>query len=229
MAVITMESLSSCGVSRQEREEKAQRLLTEKYNEQFEIVEVVSQRFGENYYDIVAYPESDPDIRFWASIDTGDDYFSDGYVQRCLCTRLADQIQQNLDEFPGYSYVYVTLPKIQPKVEDKDIRLEDYVKLYDGVMFHIYIHLCPNDMNDSGIFENLMKSLKGMEALDGLLYLYVEDEEMFAKVQSYFEEKVEPDIDYTTLTEDCKIGRYEVQKGVINISEQQFQADLQDR
>lgn len=188
MLVATMSALNlvACGVSDTGKATRALSMLTEKYQEDFNIVEVYPQKIGEPYYDVRVYPVDDPEICFSATIDTEDENISDTYVERRVCSEISKMARRNLGALSEQCYLFVHAIGPQPIVDDIDITVEDYAALDSYNRFQIELFVMSGKTDADTIYNELSSLYDGMSYLKGGVCLYVVDADHMEAVQEYF-------------------------------------------
>lgn len=208
MALVTTSVLTACSVKPEERESRAAEALAKKYHREFEITQVYPQKLGELYYEVQAYPVNEPQVRFTAAVDTEDDRISDTYVVRCVCAAISRRAAENLNEMPGYYYLFTHTIGPQPIVEDAEITIKDYAALDPDNRFRIEAFVVPEEKGAGVFYDSLGKIYSGLEYLDGDVRLFVVDEEQMGSIQAFFDENDDVNFDFLMLTE--KFVSYEI-------------------
>ncbi len=222
MAIITAQVLSACGVDPKAKEGRAKAALEKKYGEEFEIVRVYPQKFGELYYDVLAYAVNDPDTRFSASVDTEDDGVSDAFVERRVCAQIAENVSKNLDGLQGYYYVYVHAIGPQPICGDPNIGIEAYARLDPQNRFRAEVFLVPETADAGNIYSAVTKMYAGMEYLRVDARLVVVDENKMEDVQEQIVGSGEYSFDLKMSMQDCPSIDIPFENQKIGLSESEF-------
>lgn len=229
MAIITAEVLAACGVKPEDKEGRAKDALEQKYQQEFEITQVYPQKFGELYYEVQAYPVQDPQLRFTASIDTEDSHLSDTYVERLVCQAISRQVEENLDNLPGYYTVFTHAVGPQPITDNREISIADYAALDPYNRFQVELFVKPEEASASSLYSSLTNLFHGLEYLKGGLNLFLVSEEQMEEVQAYFEQNDTLTTEYTGLTGDLFTLELSYDLGRPEQSEQDFAALVRDR
>lgn len=228
MAIITAEVLTACGVDPTDREERAKKVLEAKYGKAFEIIEVYPQKFADLYYEVQAYAQDEPDIRFKAAIDTEDDRVSDTYPEQKVCAAVAEKVSGNIDGIEGYYYASVRALGQQPVCNDPKISVEDYVKLDPDNRFRIEIYIVPEGMTPVSAYRYISRALEGL-TLKATVKLIVVNNEQMDIIQSALED---PDarnsIDFMRLMDETRCLDISFENGTVNLSEDDFAKRLDD-
>lgn len=222
MAIITAEVLAACGVRPEDRESRARAALEQKYHKEFEITQVYPQKFGEMYYEVQAYAVDDLQVRFSAAIDTEDENISDSYVERSVCTAIAQKAEENLDQMPGIYYLSVFAGGPQPYTEDPNISIQDYAALDTLNVFQVELLITPDGKDSEGLYNSLGSIFNGMECLSGVIRLYLVNAEQMEAAQIYLDANDRLHSEYLELTRDFFRLEIPYQKGVLGMSGQEF-------
>ena len=222
MAIITAEVLSACGVPPEKKESRAEAALQHKYGKEFEVLEVYPQKFGDLYYEVLAYPVDEPLIRFSAAIDTEDENISDSYIERRVCAAIAQRAEENLDQLPGVYYLSVYAGGPQPFTEDPDISVEEYASLDPLNIFRVELLITPDGKDPGAIYDSVGNLFSGMNCLSGAIRLYLVSEEQMSAAQEYMEAHDGLYSEYLELTSGFFRLDIPYQKGVLGMSRQEF-------
>lgn len=228
MAIITAQVLSACGTKPEERESRAKAALKKKYQKEFEIVCVYPQKFGDLYYVVQAYAVDDPDIRFKASIDSEDDGLSDTYVEKCVCSEIAETVGENLKGLQGYYFVHVRAIGPQPICGDPDIGIAEYAQLDPQNRFRAEIFLIPEALDARNIYRSMTEMFGDMEYLRADAKLVIVDEEQMENVQEQLESGDSLKLNIKTMLQDCFTLDIPFEDQKIGMSERDFIAKLSD-
>lgn len=222
MAIITAEILSACGVPPEEKENRAEASLQHKYGKAFEVLEVYPQKFGDLYYEVLAYPVDEPLVRFSAAIDTEDENISDSYIERRVCAAIARKAEENLDQLPGAYYLAVYAGGPQPYTEDPGISIEAYASLDPLNMFQIELLVTPDGKDPEAIYSSITNLFSGMDCLSGFIRLYLVSGEQMDVAQEYLEAHDGLYSEYLELTKGFFRLEIPYQKGNLSMSGQEF-------
>lgn len=228
MAIITAEVLAACGVDPAEKESRAKAALEQKYHKEFEITQVYPQKFGELYYEVQAYAAEDPQIRFTASVDTEGGGISDTYVERRVCAAIARQAAENLDQMPGYYFVFVHAVGPQPIADDPGIGIREYAEIDRYNRFQLHIYVKPERAEAAAVYGSLKRVFSEMEYLTGSVRLYVVNEEQMEAVQAYFDINDDIYTEHTKITKELFTLDISYDKGVIAMTENDFITAVRD-
>lgn len=190
---------TACG----DRASIASARLSSKYNKNFVIKKVFPQKIGQEYYEVKAYPEDDPEVLFDAVIDTKDDNFSDNYVARVICKKITNEIYKNLNTTDNI-YIFVDASGPQPYTDNPEISIYDYISLdsLNKIGISIFATKETDDLYNANIlFSNI-------DYIDMSARVYIVNEEKLqeiktylsdsGKIDSYFMELVEK-VDFKTI------------------------------
>lgn len=229
MAIITAEVLAACGVPPEEKEGRAKAALEQKYQREFEIIQVYPQKFGDLYYEVQAYAVDEPQLRFSAAIDTGDSNISDSYVERRVCAAISNRAAENLDGLPGYYYLLTRAVGPQPFADDPQIGIREYAALDPLNWFRIDLFVVPDRGERDAFYKSLGALMGGLEYLTVKVRLYVVDEEQNEAVQEYWETNETENLEYKEMTSVFFSVELPFEKGALTISEEEFATMVGDK
>ena len=204
VAIMILAGLTGCIGGVEARIKLAQELLEDKYGESFTVSEYGSQEIGSGYYTARAYAREYPEIPFTVNVDNDGKNFSDNYVARRVCARIAEQVSLNLDGMQGHYHVYVEPMVNGHGLDQPDMSISDFVQHNPANRFKICIFYAPeNDaaMNVSGIYENLSEIQQYCEATDTVTSEHIE------------------------LARECKVVSVPFTSGILNMTQQQFEEE----
>lgn len=229
VAIMILAGLTGCIGGVEARIKLAQELLEDKYGESFTVSEYGSQEIGSGYYTARAYAREYPEIPFTVNVDNDGKNFSDNYVARRVCARIAEQVSLNLDGMQGHYHVYVEPMVNGHGLDQPDMSISDFVQHNPANRFKICIFYAPeNDaaMNVSGIYENLSRTLTGLEILSGgTIELYLTGEEKLSEIQQYCEATDTVTSEHIELARECKVVSVPFTSGILNMTQQQFEEE----
>lgn len=228
MVGVSTALLTACGVPANERESHAADALAQKYGREFEITRVYAQKLGDPYYEVQAYPVDEPRIRFSAAIGTEDDGISDTYVERRVCAAIAGQAAKNLDELPGYFYLFARGIGPQPFTDNAEITIQDYARLDSDNKFRIEAFVVPESKDANAYYNGFVRMFDGLEYLNGNVRLYVVDEEQMKSVQDFFDENDALGMEFMRMTEEFRSFKIPYQKGRMEMGKDAFLAAMRE-
>ena len=197
LAICLLSILTACQQG-QDREELARAALHDKYERNFEILQVYSQKIGQEYFEVMA-ADSDG-ILFTAAIDTINENVSDNYVERIICDAISARIRGNT----GIPDVYVNAVGPQPITGDTNISIEEYASLDPLNRFRVDLFL--TSAEEIGTTANYDTGLSGITLAP---HLYITDEEGLMSVRTYWSAHDGINLDYKTLVEPWEYQDFE--------------------
>ena len=175
-------------VSSERKARLAEQALENKYRESFGGCAVFGQKYGEYFYQVQAYPQNSPDLRFSAYVDLDGGGVKDTYVEKRVCSRISDQIMHNLDMLTGNYDVYVKGIGPQPSIDRPDIEVEEYIKLDSQNRFAIYIFYSHDGAEKVTVQKAIEHILKGLSVLPaGRIKFFVMNDCVLQEVQEYLD------------------------------------------
>ena len=129
----------------------------------------------------------------------------------------------------GHYHVYVEPMVNGHGLDQPDMSISDFVQHNPANRFKICIFYAPeNDaaMNVSGIYENLSRTLTGLEILSGgTIELYLTGEEKLSEIQQYCEATDTVTSEHIELARECKVVSVPFTSGILNMTQQQFEEE----
>jgi len=223
---VTIASLLPACLSPDERETKARELLNEKYNREFEIVDVYRAGVSLSYFEAWAYDTGNPEILFNVTVNNADDNFSDTYVQKCVCAKLSDAVAQKMDSFPGSYYVYSEAEGMQPYSDNPEISINDYWALDKDNHFKIEIFTVPETEDPSLIYIGIQDILSDYPYIDAAVKLYVVSDAEMAEIQDYLETNDKMYMDYKEKTMHYFSVDLNVENGLLTNDPNEFNSKV---
>lgn len=190
-------------------EELAEKLLNEKYNDEFVIEEVQSTNMFDEYYTVLAYQEDNPDLIFRAHVDNDGGGISDNYVNRLVCAQLSDAVARNLDSLKGIYYIYSSTLIDSLELNDPGMMLSEYIETHPKMKYNLYVFYSPDIFDKENIYQGLTNICKGL-SISGNIYFYTMGESILKDVQDYLEnnDKIYDDGDHMLEPYSCGIIKF---------------------
>lgn len=135
--------------------ELAEKLLKEKYNEDFEVV-TIGERWGtltNNTFSVRCIPVDNPEYIFKAEIEKSGAYMFDSYVSTIICKKLQKQLVEIINN-DNVSVFISSRPSII-EGSDKEISVSDFAKENDAD-FVIYLVTTENYEQIQGSIERFI-------------------------------------------------------------------------
>ncbi len=213
--------LEGCG-NTAERETRIKKALEQKYNEKFEVLRFHRQGIMEQYYTAEVYAESYPELPFLVTMDTEDDFFSDGYVMKRGTNLISSHASENVGKLKGMYYIHTQSMFPDSVSEKPDIELKEYLESEKNNFFTIYLYLDPSAESPDSLYAAVSEILKGLEPMEGSIEIFFADEKRMDRIREYVESHASLEDDYVKLGEDCHVTGIRFCSGRLNISEDEF-------
>lgn len=218
-------SLSVCsGVSNYEK--LAELKLSERYNTQFKVDNVLEVNKYDGYFSVIVHPLSDSDLVFKATINNDGSGESDNYVCKLVCRQISEQISRNLSSLNGLTYVYTTPLIDSVGLNDINMTIEQYVNRYPDEVFHIYLNYSSSELNVDTLYSSISDMFKGIGAINGEIYLYLVKDNTIRDIRSYFKTNDKLYDDYKSMVESYYVMTIPFENGSINITDLEFKSML---
>ncbi len=172
----------------------AKKLLKEKYNEEFEVLDTWGNG-GKSYYAL-CYPVRDRSILFEGRFNTEKTTFRDEYDRAIFSKEVKEIIQPKLTKIFPECYVYPSVLSKESGITDKtDITIESFIKATEspGVLFIVAVN------NDKYLQDNYPEEYKKiitcMDEMSDInispsLALYFLPEERYKQYVDYFKNNI---------------------------------------
>lgn len=209
-------------------EELAERILNEKYKDEFVIEEVVRSNIFDDYYIATAYQADNPDTLFRVFVDNDGSAASDNYVGKIVCNQLSDQVAKNLDSVSGTYYIYSSTIVDSLEQMDPTITLDEYISSHPEMKYGIYLFYCPDEFDKEDIYHGLSEMFHGL-SISGNVYLHIMDESMMQKIQNYLETHDKIYDEGKQLMKPYSCGIIEFSDGMINSSRDEIFHMLEEK
>lgn len=198
--------LTACG---ENRESEVISKLSNKYGKDFGVSKLYSVKFGQSYYNAIAYPLDDPNLKFDVSIDTKDENFSDEYAETYICKKISNVIENNLN-LTGDYYIFTDGVGPQPYAENLVESIEEYYDLNHNNSFNV--SLFTTEENDN--LYDYDSLFAGLSYLDISADIYLVDQEQLNEIRDYHLKtgKGRTDFDFQQITKSYNVNRVEKNK-----------------
>lgn len=217
--LVTTAALTACGTT-EDRKRSAEKLLAEKYKEDFVVTSYDGQQMMESYYTVTAYAKNHPGLPFEANIDDNTGNLSDDYVSRRVCASISERITLNLSGLPCTYYVHTDIMSGDSLCPDPDISVEQFVKDWEpGNRYYVYLYLPEDPADASAVYDCISRCFSGLEMLKGNISIYRCNDQVLSSVQDYVESNTGIYSDYAELTNPYLCGQFGFENGVIAISQ----------
>ncbi|MBO5159773.1 MAG: hypothetical protein J6B94_09350 [Lachnospiraceae bacterium] len=190
-------------------EKMAEKLLNEKYNDEFVVEDIQSASILDEYYTALAYQKDHPDTIFKVYVNNDGSGVSDNYVNRLVCAQLSDTVARNLDSLNGIYYIYSSTLIDSLELEDPYISLSEYVDTHPKMKYNIYVFYSPDISDKENLYQGLTSICQGL-SISGNIYLYIMDDSVLKDVQDYLEnnDKIYDDGDHMFEPYFCGIMKF---------------------
>ena len=218
-----MAEICGCGNTMHDKE-IAKKLLEEKYGQTFEVETIVETRILDEYYTALAYPSDDPDLLFKVSVSADGQRETDNYVSKCVFKKLADLVGKNLDNLNGYFYIYCTPLVERTGFTDPEMEVEEYLEQVPNGKINIYLHYAPDQMDAENLYHCLQNVYKGIgnEDMEGMIYLFIVDENGLDTAQDYLESHDQIYVEYRKKMDSYYKGYVKIVAGKPDCSKDEF-------
>ncbi|MBR3039706.1 MAG: hypothetical protein IKI20_03490 [Lachnospiraceae bacterium] len=196
---------------------RAEELLNEKYNLNFEISQYCGHFESYEAYRVFAYEKNHPDITFEAIIGDVEDYVDDSYASKCICHNMANYLEEQIDYKESFFYFYVeSLPVILPT---KDYKM-DFKKLAEEFpknKYSIYLFLISKDGIEKTVGDDIIDNLfKKIPQFSGYFNLYSIPESKEKEVLQYLSTRTRIYSDFTIEYKDRLVYRKAFSNGTVH-------------
>ncbi len=175
--------------------------LNQKYDENFVIKEEYPKKIGQDYFNLLVYPEGEPDLLFTASFDTKGESFSDNYVEKHICKQISETIYDNLGVKDNI-YIFTLAKGPQPITDDIGQTIREYADLDNKNVFKSSIFVT-NEFDELYDREILFSDLS---FLDISADIYVVEDKQLQEVKDFMLDNGDTEsLDYLKLIKDFTV------------------------
>ncbi len=175
--------------------------LNQKYDKKFVVKEEYPRKIGQDYFDLLVYPEDEPDLLFTASFDTKDEFFSDNYVEKHICKQISETIYDNLGVKDNI-YIFTSAIGPQPVTNDIGQTIKEYADLDNKNKFKSSIFIT-NEFD--GLYDREILFLN-LGFLDISADIYVVEEKQLQEVKDFMLDNGNTkSMDYLDLIKDLTV------------------------
>ncbi len=165
--------VTGCSMS----DSRAEALLHKKYNEEFSVISSRKGTFSSSIYFVKS--EKNPDICFRMEGTAND--FSDTYISRLICGRMAKQVEENLGNID--TYVCIEPMLTGTLLTDPNSSLDDFIDEGPN-KFTIFAFLNKNTSSES-VLKEFPHMLDGISPINGSVAVYLMDKKDMEEVKEY--------------------------------------------
>lgn len=209
-------------------EEMAEKLLHEKYNDEFVVETIQSASLLRNSYTAVAYQKDQPETPFKVYVENDGSGMSDNYVTRLVCNQLSDAVARNLDSLNGIYYTYSRTMINSYELDDPNISLSEYINTHQEMLYDIFVFYNPDSLDSENVYQGLTNICQGIP-ISGDLYVYIVDDRIMRDVQEYLENNDEIYDEGESLLEPYFCGHIGFTNGVLDSSKEEILEIIEDR
>lgn len=195
---VAVTNLIGCQEMQQERVQLAQRMLADKYQEEF-VVYSQGKSYGteaNNTFTVIAYPEMQKDLKFEAEIEKEGAYMFDQYVSRKISAKIEQQVEKVLaSEIDDFEVKIGASNKVTDTV-DSNISIEEFVQLEDSLQFAAYIVVNKNEiekMETQQLYTLISDIYRNIPNIKGSVRLYFTTIDKIDLVHDYLNETANMD------------------------------------
>ena len=202
-----------------DREDRALKLLGEKYKEEFEILQYCGQKFPDNYFEVNAYSKDYPDLVFKAQVDLQSDIIADTYAVRRTCQNFSDYLNNRFDFSENYFRFYVESYIYYINIPDSKYDFRQLMKDYPKNQFNVYLFL---ELFDSSKMETLKDSISrlfnDLESFSGDVIVYSLSVSQKKEIEAYLSSRPRIFTDFIWDNEQYCLGKFKIVNGRIKES-----------
>lgn len=222
--IIVLMLLSGCMASKPDRVFVAQECLKERYGKDFEIVEVYSQKVGQNYVEMVACPLDESNILFKVTIDIKDDRMSDSYVERSICNQISNIVESNISLNDVNYFVFTHAVGPQPITSDLSLSIQEYAELDEYNRFRVNLYIDKGNLNLDNLYDELFTIFNDLEYLKTSVKLYLVNIEILENVKNYFSSHDDIYGNHSDIIRDVSEIEIEYTNGYMDMSREKLEA-----
>ncbi len=224
--------LTGCGrseIDTEARMEKAERLLNEKYGESFVVTEYLGDNIRYKTFNVEAYAEAYPTLRFDAIVDFEGDGMRDSYVARRVSARAAEAMENAISDMECGHFVCVTPLETESTMNDPNVSVEEYIEDHKKKDFMIYLYIDQNEAETGRIYDCMIKISETLDCTDGYIQLFLTGPDMMEEVKEYVDTHRAFYGSYKDMTKEDLVGSFRFEKGVMTDSEEYLEEKISSR
>lgn len=211
------------------REKHTKQLLSEKYGEEFEVLDTWSN--GGNAYFALCYPTADRDLLFEASFNLKSKKFRDEYPQSIVSKELKTIVTPKLNNIFGECYSCPFIGSVDSKITNKsDVTIENFViktKSYDGPSSFYNIAVNCNKLFSDDFtkeYESLTQCLREMEEIgfDSVFHIYFLPEKSYFNFIEYYKTHYQVRGSFDEIIKGSVEIGFGYRDGKLNITEDEY-------
>lgn len=217
-----MTGITACMPGEKEYRKQALELLKEKYAEEFSVEQYMGREWVNDYYEVMAYPDENPELLFEAKVACDGSYIADEYISARVCRDTEEKILENLSGMKGYIQLkaWPTLKTVQTDMTAMD--LGEFLTASPGNQFSVYLYYCPVEKNTEETYKVIQKAFTGLECMKGKLRLYIVEEEQLRQIQAYFSDNAKIYQEHEDILKECKCISIPFCDGKIDMMMEEF-------
>lgn len=230
MTVVTANTTGCNLMSNDDRMKKAEELLEEKYQEEFEVLEYNGLvNIDNDEYQVVASAKNKSDILFEARISLEDNYLSDEYITSRVCRMMEEKMQQNLGGLTGYLKIKIQAVSKTIDSANSKMTIPEYMALKPSNLYAVYLHYSPQNGEIDNLYANLQNACLEMMDMSGAMEIYIVEEDKLKEITAYLEDCAILDIRYKEIVSEITAIRIPFKKGVLELTEEEFKREVAEK
>ncbi|MBO5144282.1 MAG: hypothetical protein J6C19_01950 [Lachnospiraceae bacterium] len=209
-------------------EKKAERRLEDRYGISFQVERVISRNIFDGYYEVLAYPEDDPDMLVRASVDFEGEGESDDYAIKLLCRKISDRVARKMDNLNG-TYLINTVPALPVYgFFDTNMTIEQYMEKFPMDSFRICINYNPDELDVNALYRVLADAAADLDCLEYNSYicLHLVSGRDLAGIQQYLKEHDKEYADYVWNEPCYLVGNFDFACGKFTMAESEIKSTI---
>ena len=234
MAMTSVVGISGCSLPGKEKPSEvriAEKLLHEKYDEEF-VIYKMGGRYGtltNNTFSVISSPKNNPDLKFDAKIAKDGTYMTDGYVSRRVCDLIEKSLTLSLNTNLKNSVIHVGDASNANASNNSHMSIEEYIKTTKDPRFVVYIVTEKDSVtkvSSAELYNSLNIMFKSLPKLSGSLRIYIATKDAVEKTSAYLEETGRVDHGFEDLLKEAKTIYSQYQDDILVMSKEEFEVKL---
>lgn len=218
--------LISCNIVEPVQYRYAKKLLEEKYNEEFEVLDTWGNG-GKSYYAL-CYPVRDRSILFEGNFALDRSDFRDEYDRAIFAKEVKEIIQPKLDSLFSECYVYISIASKESGITDKDaITIKSFIDATESPELYFVVGV-NNDSNVQIDFDEeyklLTQYIKDIDYIDdsAAMHLYFLPEQQYLKYVNYYKNNVGQKGEIKSIVKGYPDIGFGIENGILNKSKEEY-------
>ncbi|MCR5282795.1 MAG: hypothetical protein K6E18_05445 [Lachnospiraceae bacterium] len=215
MLALMLAGCSHSKVDTAARMEKAADLLQEKYGETFVVTEYLGDNARYKTFNVEAYAEAYPKLRFGAIVDIDGDGMRDFYVAKRVAAKAAEKMEEAVSDIECSHFIFVSALDMESTLQDPDASVEEFTEDNKKKEFMVYLYM-DKQRAETGLMNDCMRKIaETIDCASGYIQLFLTGEDMIEEVKAYTDTQRMFYGSYQDMTNEDLVRSFRFEKGVM--------------